>query len=180
MAPAQELLGQRGVEVYNPRLLVPRHSKTRTEDLFPGYLFCRLDPSSTVHWPDALWTPNVRYFLPQNAPPLPISHQALEEIRSRVGSWNNGSYLEVYQKGDRLRIKSGALKGLEAIFEGYLPAKRRCEAFLNWFGRQLLTTIDLVDVELVAESRAERPWAKAYQRIREPSVPTQDRQKPQA
>ena len=169
---AQALLSLQGLEVCYPRLLVPRQSQTHTEDLFPGYLFCRLDPSCSQHWPEVLWTPCLRYFLPQNAPPMPLSDHAMEDIRRRVERWNEGGYTQVYQKGDRLRIRSGALRGLDAIFQGYLPAKERCEAFLDWFGRQLLTTIDLADVELSPESKADRAWVPAYQRIHEPSTST--------
>ena len=178
VAQAQALLKLRGLEVSNPRILVPRRSHSRWEDLFPGYLFCHLDPSCTQHWPDVLWTPCFRYFLPQNAPPVPLNGQAMEEIWNGVEEWNNGGFVQVYQPGDHLQIKSGALEGLNAVFQTYLPPKERCEALINWFGRKLLITIDLSDLELAPTSETELSWIKAYQRISTPITSTRGRQEP--
>lgn len=154
-----------GLKVYNPRIAVLKSKTRKWEDLFPGYLFCRVDTNSSKPWPGLLWTPGIRYFLPSQGTPTPINEGAVEEIQQRVENWNEGGYLWVFKKGDQLRVKSGPLKGLDAIFERYLPARERCEVFLNWLARRLLTVMNPADLEIATKPGSPGPWVKEYERI---------------
>ena len=162
---AQRQLEQGALEVYNPRIVVLRSGERKWEDLFPGYLFCKVDTSSSDQWPGLMWTPGVRYFLPPAARPVPLTEEAVEEVRQRVEMWNEGGYIWVFKKGDHLRIKAGALKGLDAIFERYIPARERCEVFLIWLGRGLTTIMDPADLDIATRSGEAGAWVKGYERI---------------
>ena len=154
-----------GHEVYNPRIAVIKKGTTAWEDLFPGYLFCQVDANDADCWPRLLWTPGVTYFLPAQHLPSPIMEDTVEEIRQRVLLWNQGAYGQVFRRGDRVRVKAGALKGLDALFKRYLPSKERCEVFLNWLGRRLLTTIDPTDLDIATRSGTNPGWVAGYGRI---------------
>ena len=155
-----------GIEVYNPRILGPKNHAKKWEELFPGYLFCRVDTSDSDIWPALLWTPGVRCFLPPEAHPLSLTEKSIEEIRQRVETWNQGGYSRVFNNGERLRVRSGPLKGLDAIFERYLPARDRCEVFLSWLGRGLPTVMDPADLDIATDVGSSGAWVKGYGRIR--------------
>ena len=162
---AERQLKQGALEVYNPRIVVLKSGRRKWEDLFPGYLFCKVDTSSSDQWTGLMWTPGVRYFLPPAASPVPLSEEAVGEVRQRVERWNGGGYIWVFKKGDHLRIKSGPLKGLDAIFEKYIPGRERCEVFLLWLGRGLTTTLDPADLDIATKSGDTGAWVKGYERI---------------
>jgi transcription antitermination factor NusG len=154
-----------GHEAYNPRIVVLKRGTAEWEDLFPGYLFCRVDTDIDDCWPRLLWTPGLSYFLPPQHHPSPLGEEAVEEIRHRVQAWNQGAYVRVFRSGDRVRVKSGPLMGLDALFKRYLPARDRCEVFLNWLGRRLLTTIDPSDLDIATRSEHSPGWVAGYGRI---------------
>ena len=155
-----------GIEVYNPCIVALKTQTKKWEDLFPGYLFCRVDTSNSDLWPGLLWTPGVSYFLPPDSRPLPLSEDSVAEIQQRVERWNGGGYSRVFKKGDRVQVRSGPLKGLDAIFERYLPARERCEVFLSWLGRKLPTLMDPSELDMATEVGSVGAWVKGYGRIR--------------
>ncbi len=80
--------------------------------LFPGYLFCRFNPLERL---PILKTPGVMEIVGCNRKPIPIDEQEIQAIQRMMESslvrqpW---PYLEV---GERVRIQSGALRGLVGI-----------------------------------------------------------------
>ena len=87
--------------------------------LFPGYLFCRLDPQYRL---PLLTIPGVLHFVGIGKIPIPIEDTEIAAIQTAVRSgvltepW---PYLEV---GQRVRLEGGPLAGLEGILVG--PSKR--------------------------------------------------------
>ena len=154
-----------GCEVYNPRIAVVKRGATAWEELFPGYLFCRVSSDDPERWSRAMWTPGVTYFLPARERPSPIGEDAVEEVRSRVQVWNQGGYGQAFRGGDRLHVKSGPLRGLDALFKRYLPSGDRCEVFLNWLGRRLPTTLDPTDLDVATRSGTVPGWVTGYGRM---------------
>ena len=61
--------------------------------------------------------------------------------------------------------QSGPLKGLDGLFNRYLPSKERCEVLLNWLGRRLLTTLDPTDLDIATRSGTTPGWVAGYGRI---------------
>jgi transcription antitermination factor NusG len=164
-ALVEEHMRRWGCEVYNPRIAVVKRGLTAWEELFPGYLFCRVSTDDPGCWSQVMWTPGVTYFLPARHRPSPIGEDAVEEVRSRVRVWNQGGCGQAFRKGDRLRVKSGPLRSLDALFERYLPSKDRCEVFLNWLGRRLLTSLDPADLDMATRSGTVPGWVAGYGRM---------------
>ncbi len=150
----------KGLEVYTPQIVGLSGSPGKREALFPGYIFCHMDVTNRYHWPSLLWTPGLSYLLPAEDRPSPLVEDAVDEIRMRVEEWNRGGYVRVFEKGDHVKIKSGPLKGLDAIFGSYLPARERCEVLLYWLGGKLATLIDPRDLDAVPKVRVRWGWER--------------------
>jgi transcription antitermination factor NusG len=109
------LVGQ-GYECFLPKYESVRQWSDRRKEiaspLFPGYLFCRFNPLERL---PILKTPGVIQIVGCNRNPVPIDKQEIQAIQRMIESSFAGQpwpYLEV---GERVRIQSGALSGLEGI-----------------------------------------------------------------
>lgn len=118
-----------GVEVYNPQFLVARNGRRRMEPLFPTYLFLNGDPEDES-WMTVRRARGLKYLLGSDAHPSPVDDGIVETIRQRVAQWNGGGWRDVFRPGDRVLINAGPLKGLEAIFVKYVPARERCRVLI--------------------------------------------------
>jgi transcription antitermination factor NusG len=109
------LVGQ-DYECFLPKYKSVRQWSDRRKEiespLFPGYLFCRFNPLERL---PILKTPGVIQIVGCNRSPVPIDEQEIQAIQRMIESGFAGQpwpYLEV---GERVRIQSGALRGLEGI-----------------------------------------------------------------
>lgn len=83
--------------------------------LFPGYLFCRIDPVQRL---PVLTTAGVEYIVSLNGEPEPVpEHEvaAIERITRNGAAAKPWPYL---QAGHRVRVECGAFAGLEGILTG--------------------------------------------------------------
>jgi transcription antitermination factor NusG len=111
-----QLLHQKGYETFLP-LYVRRHQYARRVrefelPLFPGYLFCRLDPQ--VRLP-ILTTPGVHGLIGAGRIPIPVDASEITALQ-RVGE--AGLAMEpcsYWQRGQTGRITSGPLAGIDGI-----------------------------------------------------------------
>ena len=89
--------------------------------LFPGYLFCRLDPHNRL---PLLTIPGVLHFVGIGKTPVPIEDAEIAAIQAANRSglltepW---PYLEI---GQRVRLDDGPLAGLEGILVGTSKQER--------------------------------------------------------
>lgn len=97
--------------------------------MFPSYLFVNLDPSQSSK--GVRYTPGVRHFLRCDGEPAPVAPEILRNLNDRIGP------SRVYcpppprlERGDRLRIDEGPLRGLEVIFEQELSGPDRVAVLL--------------------------------------------------
>lgn len=126
-------LASQGVDLFCPRILervrAGLHVQQRVAPMFPSYLFVNADVN---HWGKKIrYTPGVRDFLRSDGTPHPVDPEIIQGIRSRIGPV--GVYkppLPRYEPGDRLRIESGPLRGLEVIFEQELSGRERVAVLL--------------------------------------------------
>jgi transcription antitermination factor NusG len=111
-----ELLDKRGIETFAP-LYRARHKalhRFREKDapLFPGYIFCNLDISFRL---PVLITPGVLGFVGFGEGPHPVDTTEIETLK-RVAAgavpFEPHPYLSI---GDRARITSGPLMGVEGV-----------------------------------------------------------------
>ena len=132
----------RGFEEFLPHY----HCRNRWSDrvksvelpLFPGYLFCRLNPE---HRLPLLTIPGVLHIVGIGKTPVPVEDAEVAAIQSAVRSglavepW---SYLEV---GQRVRLEDGPLVGLEGILIE-AEQKQRLVVSVTLLGRSVAVAIE--------------------------------------
>jgi transcription antitermination factor NusG len=81
--------------------------------LFPGYLFCRLDPRDRLL---PIWTtPGVIGIVGPGKIPLPVAKEEIEAVRSILGSGLTAQPWPFLGLGTRVYIEYGPLRGLEGV-----------------------------------------------------------------
>lgn len=148
---ANQLEGK-GYELFLPLHKVKRKWSDRVKEvesaLFPGYLFCRLDPQDRL---PILKTPGVAQIVGYSHVPIPVDEQEIESIRTVIASGIPAvpcAYLEV---GSRVRIEAGALRGLEGILTE-VKGKRRLVLAVTLLQRSVAVEIDSDAVSPVLQS----------------------------
>ena len=140
------LVGQ-GYECFLPKYKSVRQWSDRRKEiespLFPGYLFCRFNPLERL---PILKTPGVMEIVGCNRKPIPIDEQEIQAIQRMMESslarqpW---PYLEV---GERVRIQSGALRGLVGVLVA-LKGNYRLVLSVTLLKRSVAVEIDAAAVQ---------------------------------
>ena len=86
--------------------------KTLELPLFPGYVFCRLDPRHRLH---LLTIPGALYFAGVGKTPTPIDEGEITAIQTAVRSGLPTEPWPFLEVGQRVRLDNGPLAGLEGI-----------------------------------------------------------------
>jgi len=113
---ASLLLENAGYECYVPTSKYTRQWSDRTKEvevpLFPGYFFCRMNPSNRL---PVLMTPGVIQIVGVGKTPIPVEEEEIAAIQ-RVGKSGLSTmpwpYIEI---GHMARIEDGPLRGLTGI-----------------------------------------------------------------
>ncbi|MGV8921190.1 MAG: transcription/translation regulatory transformer protein RfaH [Pseudomonas sp.] len=115
-ARAQEHLQRQSFECYRPlKAAVPKKRSPRAlneEELFPGYLFIRMDQMHD-NWYPIRSTRGVARIVTFGSQPVPVHDRLIEQIRLRLLSHEPRPE---FQQGEHVRIKDGSFSDLEAIF----------------------------------------------------------------
>jgi len=103
-----------GVETFLPTYESPRVWRNRQKvtlqlPLFPTYLFVRIDHRDRAK---VLRAPGVRQLVGTSREPLPLPDHEIEFLRASIGEQRAEPYLGLVV-GQRVRIKSGAMQGVE-------------------------------------------------------------------
>lgn len=140
------LLQERGIETYLPTVQrkVRRRDRPDRVVYFPCYLFALLDFKVTPHSSIA-WMPGVRRIVAFGDQPAVVADEIIDLVRERLSDVEEVGYGKL-RKGDRVRIQSGPLRDLEAIFERPLSSKDRVRVLLNVMGRMTPAEIDYSDI----------------------------------
>jgi transcription termination/antitermination protein NusG len=137
-----QLLRNKGFHTFLPSYVRRHQYGRRTRDfelpLFPGYLFCRLDPLQRL---PILTTPGVLRLIGAGRSPIPVED---EEITSLQRAREAGVLMMPYpywQTGQKGRITGGPLAGIEGIV---LSARRPVRLVLSvrLLQRSVLLEID--------------------------------------
>lgn len=153
------LLSEKGIEVFLPVQTVVRRWKDRTKQLslpiFPCYVFIW---GSLQRRFDIVTTPGFQSFVSFGDQPVTIPREEIEAIRQ---AFTSGSRIEPYpflRFGDKVRIRSGPLEGVEGI----LVRKKnsfRLVLSVNLLEKSVAVEIDAGLVERVVVHRGEvRPY----------------------
>jgi transcription antitermination factor NusG len=87
----------------------------------------------------------VRRIVSLGEQPAAVADEIVELIRERLGEIEEVAYGRL-RKGDRVRIRSGPLRDLEAIFDGPLSSSDRVRILLDVMGRMTPADIDYSDL----------------------------------
>lgn len=119
--------------------------KTVQLPLFPGYIFCRFDPLNRL---PILKIPGVIQVVGFNRQPVPVDQDEIRAIQVLVASglphrpW---PYLKV---GDRVRIETGPLRGLEGLLTEF-QGNRQLVLCVTLLQRSVAVKIDSTSVTLL-------------------------------
>lgn len=106
----------KGFEEFLPIYQSRRHWSDRLKEvelpLFPGYVFCRLDP---LHRLPLLTIPGVLHFVGIGKNPVAIEDTEVAAIRTAVQSGLTTEPWCFLETGQRVRLEDGPLAGLEGI-----------------------------------------------------------------
>jgi transcriptional antiterminator RfaH len=136
------LLENAGIEVYLPTVQrkVRRRDRPDRVVYFPCYLFARVDfdviPRSSI-----TWMPGIRRIIGAEGTPVIVTDEVVSLIRQRLETIEDIGYGSLRQ-GDSVRITSGPLKDLEAVFDQPLKASDRVRILLEVLGHLTPVEID--------------------------------------
>lgn len=126
---AEKGLAAKGFETYLPLYLAVRKWSDRTKTLqlplFPCYVFCRF--GRTEH-AAVLRTPGVRTIVSFDGEPAPVPASELDAVKKMLSS---GSIVEPWpflEAGQRIRIASGPLSGVEGML---VETQESCRLVVN-------------------------------------------------
>jgi len=141
----RDLLRAQDIDVYLPEITVQQKSGTKRKPFFPCYLFARVDPRSPT-LTDVRWTPGLRCIVRSGHRPVPVPDAVVEHIRRRLQQLGTLKPADRFQEGDVVRITSGPLEGLEAIFDRRVSARGRVRIFLELMNRLVAAEVDATDL----------------------------------
>ena len=123
------VLGHKGFESFLP--LYRRYhcwsdrSKAVDLPLFPGYVFCRMDPRLRL---PALTIPGALHFVGIGKVPMPIDDAEVAAIERTVRSGLATEPWEYLEVGQLVRFEEGPLGGLEGIL---IESRKRCRVVVS-------------------------------------------------
>jgi transcription antitermination factor NusG len=149
-----EFISRKGREVFLPLYKSAHRWKDRMKDLvlplFPNYVFVRVaaDQRGSV-----LSTPGVYDFVRLGGLAAPIPAEEIAAVRQVVERGLDAEPHPFLKMGDRVRLKSGPLEGLEGI----LVRKKnfyRLVLSVDILVKSISVEVDAADVERIASHRA--------------------------
>jgi transcriptional antiterminator RfaH len=147
-------LQRQNIECYFPRYIKQRrHARkidTVAAPLFPGYMFIRMDRSTTA-WRKINSTFGIRSLICAGERPLPVPENIVDEIRQNEDE--NGMItlgkMRRLCKGDKVKLISGAFLDQIGIFDGMTDAQR-VFVLLDILGRQVRISAPLPAISACA------------------------------
>jgi transcriptional antiterminator NusG len=141
-----EALSNKGYEMFLPTHSETEGTRRRPRVLFPGYLFCRVDPRLRL---PILTTPGVIGFAGMGKILIPVPDDEIDRIRTVVASGFSRQSIPLVAVGERVRVIEGALRGLEGIIQ---QEKSRCRVVIavTLLQRSVAVDVDRDWIEPVA------------------------------
>jgi transcription antitermination factor NusG len=153
---ADQLSGQ-GYDRFLPLYKLRKRWSDRIKEvdapLFPGYLFCRFNPHDRL---PILKTPGVIQIVGFQSGPAAVDESEIRSIQSLVAAGVPHQPWPFLAAGDRVRIESGPLLGLEGILTE-VRSSYRLVLSVTLLQRSVAVEIDSASVTAVGPSHARRP-----------------------
>jgi transcription antitermination factor NusG len=145
-----------GYEWFLPLYKVRKRWSDRVKEiqapLFPGYLFCRLNPQDRL---PILKTPGVIQIVGYNRAPVAVDELEIQSIQRMVASGMPNQPWPFLEAGDRVRIESGPLSGLEGILVEF-RGNHRLVLSVTLLQRSVAVEIDSAFVTSLRSAHAAR------------------------
>jgi transcription antitermination factor NusG len=110
------ILKAKGIETFLPLYQVARRWQDRVKSLsvplFPCYVFVRSELARTL---DIMTTPGIHTFVMSGSRPASIPSVEIDTIRRGIENGRNVEPHPYLKAGERVRVKSGPLEGIEGI-----------------------------------------------------------------
>jgi transcription antitermination factor NusG len=162
-------LNGKGYELFLPIHKCRKRWSDRVKEveapLFPGYLFCRLNPQDRL---PILKTPGVIQVVGSNRTPTAVDEDEIQAIQAMVASGIPNRPWPFLATGDRVRIESGPLSGLEGILVEF-KGNHRLVLSVTLLQRSVAVEIDSAFVASLRSSSGPRP-ERVASRVREVAV----------
>ena len=151
--PRRERLAEDCLKVLGVETLAPRFRRRRAParpvifesvPLFPGYLFARFDMAAMYRI--VKYTRGVRGVVSFGSVPAVVDETVVEEIRARLEEGLVVLARHAFVPGQVLRIRSGPLQGLEAVFEREMSDQERVVVLLRALAYQPRATVPVDDL----------------------------------
>lgn len=153
-----------GLDTQVPRVLVPMEvvtelkggqKRTRKRKLYPGYVLLEVEEVegkvSREVWMLVRGIPGVGDFVGTPGKPEPLAAAEAERLLVDVEkSETRSPQLKIhFKKGDKVKIKEGALESFEGVVDDIMPAKGLVRVTVTIFGRATPVELEYWQVELV-------------------------------
>ena len=120
-----EILTGKDYPVFLPTYRVKKRWGGRVREVsapfFPGYVFCQFDPQKRL---PILVTPGVIAVVSRGRIPLPVDDDEITAIRQIYSSGLRPEPWPYLEMGQRIRIESDVLKGLEGVLISFKGTRR--------------------------------------------------------
>jgi transcriptional antiterminator NusG len=135
-------LRDRGFEEFSPAYNVVAQwsdrKKITERFLFPGYVFCRLNPHGRL---PVLTVPGAVNLVGFGAGPIPVPDEEIERVRTLVSSGLPVAPYPFLKVGQRVRLERGPLAGVEGILE-QVKGTARLVVSINMLQRSVATEVE--------------------------------------
>jgi transcription antitermination factor NusG len=157
----------KGFEPFLPMYKSRRRWSDRVKEiqlpLFPGYLFCRLNPQNRL---PILTTPGVVQIVGVGRNPAPIEESEVEAIQAAVNSGLPREPWPFLQVGNRVRIDFGPLSDREGILVAF-KGQYRLVLSISLLQRSVAVEVDRAWVSSISSSpKNERAESSAQSGVR--------------
>jgi|SRR5579863_10504792 len=163
-----DYLSGNGYEWFLPQFKLRKRWSDRIKQvdapLFPGYLFCRFNVFDRL---PILKIPGVIQILGNQRQPIPVDEQEIRAIQSLVSSGVPNEPWPYMALGDKVRIESGPLQGLEGLLVE-VKGNHRLVLSVTLLQRSVAVEIDSAFVTALESKRSRRLEKAATQRYQIP------------
>jgi transcription antitermination factor NusG len=148
------LLSGKGYQTFLPTYKTKKRWNGRPREidsaLFPGYVFCQFDAQKRL---PILVTPGVIAVVGRGRIPLPVDDNEIAAIQKVVSSGFRAEPFPYLELGQKIRIESEALEGLEGILINF-KGNHRIVVSVSLLRRSVALEIDRSCVRAIGSDRA--------------------------
>lgn len=145
----EQRFSEQGLDVFLPWVRERRRVGTRfvwaTVPLFPGYVFCHLELMTEGRL--VRYAPGVKDFVMFGDVVAEVGEGTIHLLKERCPGGVAQIEPRRYARGEKVRIREGAMAGLEGLFECEMKARDRVAVLLEFLGRQTKVVVERHQIE---------------------------------